>query len=49
MGKQIQKQKHAFTYPVPAGTYEADSMIGLLWEVFKHRTWHLLTHGKWID
>ena len=28
-------------YNVPAGTYESDTLMGLLWEVFKNRGWHL--------
>ena len=20
-----------------------------MWEILKHRTWHLFTHGKWMD
>ena len=32
-----------------AGIYEADSFFNLIIEVLKHRTWHLLNHGKWID
>ena len=34
---------------VPAGSYEADSLPRLLWEVFKHRCWHLWKHKKWMD
>ena len=36
-------------YKVPAGTYEAETLIGLIWEVFKHRCWHLWKHKRWMD
>ena len=32
-----------------AGSYEAESLSSLIWEVLKHRFWHLRTHGKWMD
>ena len=38
-----------YTLLVGAGVYSSDSFIGLLWEILKHRTWHLFEHGKWID
>jgi len=34
---------------VKAGYYEADTLSRLLYEVFKHRCWHLLKHRKWMD
>ncbi len=34
---------------VDAGYYEADSLLSLLWEVLKHRAWHLWHDGKWMD
>ena len=34
---------------VPAGSYEADSLIKLIYELLKHRMWHLLKHKKWMD
>jgi len=37
------------TYDVPSGKYESDSLVGLIWEVFTHRCWHLFKHGRWID
>ena len=37
------------TYDVPEGTYESDSLMGLVWEVFKHRCWHLWKHRRWTD
>jgi hypothetical protein len=32
-----------------AGEYEADSWIGLGWEIFKHRLWHLWNDGSFVD
>ena len=43
------KKEYKIRYDVPAGTYESDSLIGLCWEVLKHRTWHLFRHGRWMD
>ena len=37
------------TYKVPEGEYESDSLFGLVWEVFKHRCWHLWNHRRWVD
>ena len=38
-----------YTYTCESGFYESDYYIGLMWEILKHRTWHLFTHGKWMD
>ena len=38
-----------YKYECNAGTYESDTLIGLLWERFKHKLWHLRTHGKGMD
>ena len=38
-----------YKYECNAGTYESDTLIGLLWERFKHKLWHLRKHGKWMD
>jgi hypothetical protein len=37
------------TYVVPAGVYESPTLVGLCWEVLKHRTWHLVKHRRWTD
>ena len=47
--EKIMKKKYKATYNVPAGTYESDSLMGLVWEVFKHRCWHLWKHKRWMD
>ena len=31
------------------GFYEADSLFRLFLEVIKHRTRHLVKHGRWED
>ena len=33
----------------PGGTYYADSLLVLFFEVIKHRFWHLVRHGRWMD
>ena len=38
-----------YEYKVPEGKYTADSILGLIWEVLKHRFWHLRRDGKWMD
>lgn len=32
-----------------AGVYKAHNLWQLIIEVLKHRFWHLLNDGKWID
>jgi hypothetical protein len=34
---------------VKNGTYEADTLWQLIIEVLKHRFWHLIKDGKWMD
>jgi hypothetical protein len=41
--------KSKFVLHVAAGTYEADTFTGLIIEVLKHRFYHLINHGKWMD
>ena len=38
-----------FKLIVPEGTYEANSLVMLLVEVLRHRFWHLLNDGRWMD
>ena len=48
--RELKEQyKFKFSYKVPAGTYYANSIWGLMWEVFTHRLWHLFKHGRWMD
>lgn len=39
--------KNIYTCLVPEGKYTARSLIGLGWEIFKHKFSHLLFDGKW--
>ena len=41
--------KYKFTYTVPSGTYYANSMWGLLWEVYSHRFSHFIKGEGWKD
>ena len=34
---------------VKAGFYEADNLVILLYEIFKHRLFHLVKDRKWTD
>ena len=43
------KKTYKIRYEVPEGVYESDSLLGLCWEVFRHRLWHLIKHGRWTD
>ena len=47
--KEHMKRRYKIRYDVPAGSYESNSLFGLVWEVLKHRTWHLFKHGRWMD
>ena len=38
-----------YTLLVKDGTYFANSIIGLFWEMLKHRLEHLRRDGKWMD
>jgi hypothetical protein len=41
--------KSKYILHVSAGTYEADTLLGLFFEVISHRFHHLINHGKWMD
>jgi len=41
--------KSYYQLKVPAGTYSSDNIFGLLWEVLKHRTSHLIKNRRWVD
>ena len=43
------KPEYKITYNVPNGTYYANSVWGLVWEVYTHRLKHFFTHGRWMD
>jgi len=42
-------QRCKYTLLVNTGAYFSDSVIGLVWEVIKHRFAHLRGDGKWMD
>ena len=41
--------QYKITYTVSNGVYYANSIWGLMWEVYTHRLWHLFRHGRWMD
>ena len=43
------KPKSYYELKVPVGIYSSDNIFSLLWEVLKHRTSHLIKHGRWMD
>tara|TARA_R100001198_G_scaffold80717_1_gene53325 strand:+ start:66 stop:215 length:150 start_codon:yes stop_codon:yes gene_type:complete len=49
MKRNKKKNKKIFKLTCQAGVYEAGSFTGLIFEVLKHRTHHLITEGRWID
>lgn len=38
-----------FSLATEAGTYEADTLWGLVWLVVEHRFWHWRRGDGWID
>ena len=46
---EIFSEKCYYQLIVPTGTYSADNIFGLMWEILKHRLYHLFKHGRWID
>jgi hypothetical protein len=49
MKDYIKKVDGKYRYYSVAGLYEADSMFGLLFEIFRHRLWHFIHQGDWKD
>ena len=45
----IPAARQALKLTCEAGTYEAPTLMGILWLVIKHRTWHLLQGHGWVD
>lgn len=41
--------KTRYELRVAEGAYYSNSLVGLLWQVFKHRTHHLLRGEGWND
>ena len=38
-----------YQYICPAGFCEAPTLLGLIWEVFRHRFWHWKRGDGWQD
>ena len=45
----IDTTEYKYTLLVGTGTYSANSIFGLTWEVLTHRFEHLWRDGKWMD
>lgn len=43
------REQEPFVLRCPAGEYAAPSLGRLLWEIFKHRTWHFFKGHGWRD
>jgi hypothetical protein len=44
MNKEYKFQLHC-----KEGIYYADSLLDLIIQVIRHRFWHLMNDGKWMD
>jgi len=38
-----------YTLLIPAGVYQTDNLLSLVFAILKHRTWHLLCGDGWVD
>ena len=43
------RDKYKYKLLVDNGVYFSDTVIGLLWEILKHRLEHLRRDGVWMD
>ena len=41
--------RYKYKLIVSAGSYQANTIIGLTYELIKHRLWHLFKGHGWID
>ena len=41
--------KEPYQYICPKGFYESSTLLGLVWEVFRHRFWHWKRGDGWVD
>lgn len=48
-GEGAERDPRRYRLAVPEGTYESDTLIGLVAEVLRHRAWHLLRGEGWRD
>ena len=46
---EIFSEKCYYQLIVPTGTYSADNIFGLMWEMTKHRFWHWRKGHGWMD
>ena len=46
---EVFREKCYYQIRVTDGTYSSNNIFQLMWEVFKHRLWHLIKHGRWRD
>ncbi len=44
-----EQEQYKITYTVSNGVYYANSIMGLMWEIFTHRLHHLIKHRRWMD
>ena len=49
MKPKYKKPDGTFRYYSAAGLYQANSMLGLIYEILKHRFLHLIKDGEWRD
>jgi len=45
----MNKNKYKYTLLVGNGAYFSDTIIGLFWEMLKHRLEHLRKDNVWMD
>ena len=38
-----------YMFKCKAVIYKSKSYLGLMWEILKHRMYHLIHDGKWMD
>ena len=38
-----------YLYKCKAGVYKSKSWFGLMYEILKDRTYHLVNDGRWMD
>jgi len=43
------RDKYKYTLLVGSDAYFSDTIVGLLWEMFKHRLEHLRRDSVWMD
>jgi hypothetical protein len=46
---ELVKTNYKFELHCGAGVYYANSLFDLIVQVLRHRWWHLMHDGKWMD